>query len=73
MDVLHAAEEYEQHLERVQDSIKNQRIVLSGETLVDQNQKTSNKNESMKTEIFMLFNALDEREPHDFLHRDPLF
>ena len=43
---------------------------MNGETL-DQNQLTSEQG-SLAPQIFMLFNSIDEREPHDFMNRDPI-
>ena len=52
-------------------------MIINGETLdvydyYTLNKKQSPNDEPLKPQIFMIFNAKDEIEPHDFLQRDPL-
>ena len=51
---------------------------MSGETLDmhdddNANFAQSDLSDTLKPNIFMIFNSRDEIEPHDFIKRDPLF
>ena len=64
---------YLEHRKMIKQCIENQRIILNGETLDNANFANSELDDNIKPNIFMIFNSHDEREPHDFIHREPLY
>ena len=66
-------ESYKEHREMVKQNIENQRIIINGETIDYENFSNSDMDANLTPNIFMVFNSHDEMEPHDFIHRDPLF
>ena len=64
---------YTEHRQNIKQAIENQRIVINGETIEnDENFKSSKPDDFPKPQIFLLFNSKDEIEPHDYMKRDPL-
>jgi len=63
----------EEHQEKVKTALDHQRIVFKGEFLQPQDVITAPEEGSDKApskekpELFFVFNARDEREPHDFI------
>ena len=64
---------YTEHRKNIKQAIENQRIIINGESIQnDENFVSSKKDDFPKPQVFLVFNSKDELEPHDFMKRDPL-
>ena len=68
------------HRDKVQKAVSSQKIVFRGEMLPEQETKEGAEADAAQVsqtndidEIFFVFNARDEREPHQFILADPLY
>ena len=68
------------HREKVQKAVDMQQIVFRGELLPERTPDETNDEATSAVsqtndldEIFFVFNARDEREPHQFIMGDPLY
>ena len=69
---------YDEHRQNVKKAITDQKIILNGETIdiYDENSenfKSSDPNDFPKPQIYIVYNAKDEKEPYDYIYRDPLY